>query len=272
MVCVVLMLAAGSWAGGDPDGWLVRQKKLYQLDRQGLERILAEVHRRYPDFQERLRAIALLRLGTPYKLGCLGEEKGRDPGPLFRVDQADCTVFVLTSSAMAHASTWEGARQMMVRLNYYPGPNPVRYENRIHFTEDRLQTSPYFADITARVAPPTGLRTVSLTLNRKRDGGRLLEIAWEKRITTRFLPWDLVSPQVLERLPATAGVAFVRRKNFDLGLVVAHEGMVLDRRDLVHADSIAGQVRRVKLLDYLTENRGYFDGVLFYRFVEGPGP
>lgn len=260
---LLLWLCAGV-ARAD-DAWLTGQKRAYQLDRASVDRLLGELWRRYPDFHERLRAVALLRVGTPYVLGCLGEEKGRDRDPVFRLDQADCTVHVLTSSALAHAHTWAEARGWMVRLNYYPGKDAVRYENRVHFTEDRLAVSPWFFDLTPGLLPASRLQQVTLTLNRTREGKRLLDVPWEKRMTVRYVALATVDAALLDRLPPhVAGVAFVRRGLFPKGLAIAHEGLVLDRRWLVHADSVSKAVRRVALLDYLKRNTDWFDGVIFY--------
>lgn len=261
---LVLLGAVAAYAG---DEWLERQPKLYQLsDHAATDRALQEIGRHYSTFAERMRAIALLRVGTPYRLGCLGEEKGRDTAPLFRTDVADCTVLVLTNTAMAHALNWEGARAMMQHLNYYEGGG-VSYENRIHFTCDRLLVSRYFKDVTESVAGPGQARTVTLTLNRKADGSKLLQVPFQKKVTMRYVPATAVTKDMLARLPAAAGVAFVRLKNIPKGLLVGHEGLVIDKRFLVHADSVNGHVRKVELVDYLRRNRDYFDGAIFYQIL-----
>jgi hypothetical protein len=266
---LLVLFAAPAWCA-PADGWLASAPKFYRIahDRAAVDRLLGELQTRYPDFQQRLRAVALLRVGTPYVLGCLGEEKGRDKGPVFRLDESDCTVNVLTSSALAHARTWNQARTMMDVLNYYPaakGTDPVRFENRIHFTEDRLLSSRWF-----RIVTPPGVHqeAVTLTLNRGQDGKRLIDIPWEKKVTLRWVAVARVTPAVLASLPKyVAGVAFVRKKLFPKGLAIAHEGMIVDRRWLVHADSIGKKTARVDFLDFLRKNSDWFDGVVFYEFV-----
>lgn len=259
MSMLLLLLAAPALAA---DAWIASQPKLQTLSPAAADGLLAQVARRYPSFQDRVKAIALLRVGTPYVLGCLGEEKGQDRKPIFRIDEADCTVLVLTTSAMAHGGSLAAAREWMKKLNYYPAKDPVAYANRVHFTEDRLLSSPYFRDVTARVS--SGLKSMTLVLNRKADGSKLLDIPFEKKVTVRWIPIDAVNATMLDRLPPTAGVAFVREANVKLGLVVAHEGLVLDRRDLVHADSVAKRVSRTPLLDYLKRNADWFQGVILY--------
>lgn len=263
---LVACTLAGAAPSADNDAWLSAQPRLYQIagDHTAVDRLLAQLRARYPDFQQRLRAVALLRLGTPYLLGCLGEERAPDTKPVFRLDVSDCTVHVLTCSALAHARTWNEARAWMKRLNYYPQPDPVRYENRVHFTEDRLVSSKWYkvADGPLVAATPA---SVTLTLNKGDNGKRALEIAWEKRMTVRYLPVAEVTPRVMAHLPTpVAGVAFVRKKLFPLGLAVGHEGLVIDQKWLVHANSIKKETVKVDLLAYLKKNADWFDGVIFF--------
>lgn len=265
-----LLLVASSLADAAPpangDAWLETQPKLHEIahDRAAVDRLLELLQARYPDFQQRLRAVALLRLGTPYVLGCLGEERPPDNQPVFRLDVSDCTVHVLTCSAVAHARSWNEARAWMKMLNYAPAPDPVRYENRVHFTEDRLVSSKWYkvADGPFRAAKPA---TVSLTLNVGDNGKRALDIRWEKRMTVRYLPCAEVTPRVLACLPQpVAGVAFVRKKLVPLGLAVGHEGLVIDQKWLVHADSIKKATVKVDFMTYLKKNADWFDGVIFF--------
>ena len=72
---------------------------------------LEEFQIRFPDFHQRVKAINLWRVGTPYGIYCLGEEIGIDDDPILRADTSDCTVHVLTTLAFASSSTWsEGSK------------------------------------------------------------------------------------------------------------------------------------------------------------------
>jgi Protein of unknown function (DUF1460) len=226
-------------------------------------RLLTE---RFPAYHQRLQAIVRLRAETPYMLGCLGEECPPDVDPVFRVDQVDCTVLVLTSMALAHARSWDEARDWTVRLNYRAAPDgthAICYTNREHFTEERLAHSPWFSDITAGLGCPT--QRLVVHLNRRKDGRKLLDLPFDKQVEVRYLACADVNEAVLRRLPAEiCGIAFVRRAHLDDGVAIAHEGFVDSQRWLVHADSRARQVRRLPLLSYLDQNRHWFDGVIFY--------
>lgn len=246
---------------------------LYTIkDKAKIDSILEGVHSRYSTIDERMKALALMRIGTPYSGGCLGEEKPPDDGPLFRLDVTDCTVFVLTNSAMAHQKSWSGAREMMKLINYYNPPavgnEVVNYNNRIHFTYERLHRSPYFRDISLELLPASQCGKITLTLNIKSDGSKLLQIPWEKKVTALYIPSSAINAELLSKLPVACGVGFVRKKNFKLGIVVSHEGMIVDRKYLIHANSILGRVEKIDFLNYyFTVNPGYYDGVLISRFL-----
>jgi hypothetical protein len=262
---------ARGFCDGD-DQWIARQKKLYLIkDHAGIDALLGEVNRRYPGFDERIRALALMRIDTPYRLGCLGEEKPPDKGPLFRLDEADCTVLVLTTTALAHGKTYRDARAMMKTLNYYNPPEVgdevVNYRNRLHFTEERLHKCPCYNDITEELVPEKKLARVAITLNRKSDGSRLLDIPWERKVTVCYITSPGIDSSLMKKLPPVCGVAFIRKKYFAMGLAISHEGMILDGKWLVHADSRAGKVRKVNFLDYWSGNSDYFDGIVISKIL-----
>lgn len=269
LLLLCLMAFASPAAGEDAQAWMRRQEPLHRLQEpERVDALLREVRARFPGFLASLGAIARLRLGTPYLLGCLGEERPPDAKPLFRLDVADCTVFVLTSAALAHGGSVAEAREWMKKLNYHPvgpGQDPVSYANRNHFTFDRLHSSPYFSDLTREVAPPERLKHVDVTLNVKDNGSPLLDIPWRRRVSLYYLPQEHVDRAVLDRLPEVCGVAFVREKNFKLGLDVSHEGLVLDRRQLIEASSVQKVVRSSDLIAFLRGGgKPYFDGVIFF--------
>ncbi|MFH1453307.1 MAG: N-acetylmuramoyl-L-alanine amidase-like domain-containing protein [Armatimonadota bacterium] len=257
----------------DNDEWIYKQKKLYLIKSgQELNEVLADINKRFPVFEDRLRAIALMRIGTPYLGGCLGEETAPDTEPLFRWDVSDCTVFVITCSALAHAGNLDGARKMMEVLNYYnppeAGDKAVNYNNRIHFTYDRINNNPYFKDITKDLIPEGRLSKVKLTLNRKSDTSKLINIPWEKKVEAYYIPSIKINKKFLEKLPPVCGVAFVREENFPLGIVVSHEGMLIDNKRLIHADSADKKVTDVDFMDYYFNIcKGYFDGIIIYKFL-----
>ena len=252
---------------------------LHTLAPAALDSLLGGLAARDPEFADRLRALALARVGAPYALGTLGEENAEDPDPVFRVDEADCTVLVLTTAALAHARSAVEARAWMGPLNYRRQGDafPARYDTRLHFTEDRITASPLFRDLTPVVAAPAERKTVRVVLNRDATGKELLPLGWERALDVEYIPAAALAA-VLPRVPAVAGIAFVRESNVKRGFFVAHEGFLLDGRTLLHASQEVGRVATVDVLAYLSRSadpdpakRGLprFDGVLVYAFVEG---
>jgi 2',3'-cyclic-nucleotide 2'-phosphodiesterase (5'-nucleotidase family) len=252
---------------------------LHTLDPAALDRLLADLPDRLPRFDDRLRALALARLGAPYALGTLGEANSDDPDPVFRADEADCTVLVLTTVALAHARSTEEAERWMGPANYRRQGDsyPVSYKNRLHFTSDRIKSSPLFADITAEVAEPGERKTAHVVLNRQESGKELLPLDWERELDQTYVPAKELR-SVLDNAPALCGVAFVRLSSIPRGFLVAHEGFLLDGRCLLHASSEAGRVALVDFLDYVlkprdsdgtSKGRPRFDGVIFYALREG---
>jgi len=98
------------WVDTIPDPWLLSETEF--------EFYLPQFHERFPNYYDRLKALNLWRVGTPYGLFCLGEESGKDNDPLLRADSSDCTVHVLTTLAFAESFTWQNARDAIVDIHY----------------------------------------------------------------------------------------------------------------------------------------------------------
>ena len=241
----------------------------WKMNKYQIDNALSPILMENSSFEDRVCRIAEMRIGTPYKLGPLGEDDER--GPVFTIDTTDCTVFVLTTLALANRCTYNNARYMMKYLNYYDPPltpgNLVRYGNRIHFTYDRLHSCKYFSDITTSLLPKEDLEQVNVTLNRQSDGRELLPIKWSKSVSAYYIPMKYVDEKLLQSLHSNAlGVGFVRKKNFKIGVVISHEGFILNKKYLVHADSVAQKVSKVDFVEYCQENSDYFDGVIISSF------
>lgn len=245
--------------------WLEGQKKIYQLRPEELSLFLKELQQKFPEKQERLKALAILRLGTPYQLGPLGEEKDRDKDPIFRLDVTDCTAFILTTTALLHSSTIENAREIMKFLNYYS--EKITFESRLHFTTDRNEVSSYFKDITKEAVQVDKIKQKKLILNKiKEDGKRLIDIDWEKSITLNYISYSHITREFLEELPEAVGIAFIRENDAGIGLDVAHEGFLFNGETLIHASSIQGKVIEENFLDYYFSNQNVprFEGIILF--------
>jgi len=247
--------------------WIDNQKKLYELNPGEIGSILEKIWQRFPEKEERLKALAILRLGTPYQLGCLGEESGRDKDSLFRLDVTDCTAFILTNTALLHSRDLEEAQEMMKSLNYRTDKD-ITFENRIHFTIDRNITSSYFCDITEEIAGMDKVTVINVILNKiKEDGNRLIDIDWEKEVILKYIPNKYITEDLIDKLPKSVGIAFIREEDAQIGLDVAHEGFLFDNQLFLHASSIEKKVVVINFWDYYFTEDSYtprFDGVIFF--------
>jgi len=269
--------------------WTDNQKKLYELDSREINSIFQELRERFAEEGERLKALATLRLGTPYQIGCLGEESGRDKDPLFRLDVTDCTAFILTNIALLHSKDLGEAQEMMKSLNYRTNRD-ITFENRLHFTIDRNMTSPYFRNITEEIAGTDRVIEINLVLNKiKEDGSRLIDIP-NKYITKNLidkLPKSVGIAFIRKEdarigldvahegflfdnqlfLHASVGIAFIRKEDARIGLDVAHEGFLFDNQLFLHASSIEKKVVAINFWDYYFTEDNYtprFDGIIFF--------
>ena len=89
--------------------------------------------------------------------------------------------------------------------------------------------------------------------------------------TFHFIPTRNIDQDFLRSVPDICGIAFVRHSYFDMGILIAHEGVLIDRSNLVHASSELNYTGMVDFLEYLNNNGGpRFDGVMIYKFTPAP--
>ncbi|MDZ7263330.1 MAG: DUF1460 domain-containing protein [candidate division KSB1 bacterium] len=249
------------------------QKHFQYFSRKEVNQFLETLQREGVQFEDRIRVIATARLGTPFEWQAIGEGSGIEPAPIFRIDRTNCTAFILTTMALASAQSFHQAESLMTYLNYYPlpaGQNPVSYHNRIHFTSDRLLTSPYFEIITNAIAEPTMLDTARVILNRQEDGTHFLPLDWEKEVELAYIPRTHITPALLQRLPAVCGVAVVQKELFKNGIIIGHEGILLDGKDFIHSSKYTRRVVREDFYRYTRKRKKYVltpvcDGIVLYQ-------
>ncbi len=272
---LAFMAALGGGGQNPPDAdpyvWLAQQPKPWTLTADQVTAILPQFQQYFPDFQQRLKAFVIWRLGTPYEIFKLGEEREPDTDPIIRLDVSDCTGHILTSLAFCQAKSWDQARQNMISIHYKPdatGHKRPTYESRWHYTTDRINGNPYTVDITRTLAPLSELDSVHIILNRKKDGSEFLPLHWSREMTVYYLPNDKINAALLAKLPDVCGVAFVKPGYFGQGIVVGHEGMIIDQTDLIHASQSAGKTVRVPFLDYYFPKDGaFFGGIMIFTFT-----
>lgn len=265
LILIMLVSCTGkNWVESLPKPWTLNQDEI--------SRILVQFQQHYPDFQERLKAFIIWQTGKPYELYSLGEEQEPDQDPIIRLDVSDCTVHVLTSLAFAQSESWAEAREVMIRIHYKPGPGGKiipAYSRRWHYTSDRLLNNPYTKNITEELLPQKQLETVEIVLNQKQDGTPFLDLNWEYRTVIKYIPNQMITEDLLAKLPPVCGVAFVKKAWFKLGLVIAHEGIIVDKKNIVHASSEFGQTVYSDFIKYYYRESGpLFDGIMLFTFHE----
>ncbi len=219
------------------------------------------------DVGRRVAAWAFLQVGTPYRLGPLGEEAPPDTDPVIEFKTSDCAVLNLVSAALAHAADAGGERQAMALANYRGGV--IAYASRFHFTTDRLDASPYYRDITLRVGGRACHRRPVL-LNHRADGSRWIPIDWSRERDVVYVPRALGSRFARwydqGRLPAATGVAFVQSSTLSDGLDVVHESMLWKGRTLLHASSRTGRVVTLPWGVFLDGPGRHYDGFVLFEY------
>ena len=82
----------------------------------------------------------------------------------------------------------------------------------------------------------------------------------------KFIRSEFVDDKLLEKLPPVCGIAFVKKAYVKNGILIAHEGFVIDQKTLIHASSASKKTIQEDLLDYLSgKKESKFDGVMFYK-------
>ncbi|MFH1851932.1 MAG: N-acetylmuramoyl-L-alanine amidase-like domain-containing protein [Candidatus Neomarinimicrobiota bacterium] len=250
--------------------WLATLPKPWLLSETQVSAILPEFLKKFPAFDERIKAFALWRVGTPYEIFKLGEEIAPDTDPIIRLDVSDCTGHVLTTLAFVQSRSWSEARENIIKVHYKPDPNGVKkptYKSRWHYTADRLTANPNTVDITMNLLPPEELALAEVTLNKKADGSEFLDLGWSRPIALHYIPNCKINAELLKKLPEVCGVSFVRKSYFDLGIIFGHEGMIINNKDLIHASQSAGETVILDFLDYYFPSGGaFFDGIVISRF------
>ena len=251
--------------------WIDTLPKPWSLTESEISELLPEFQKRFPKFEERLKAFAIWRIGTPYDIFKLGEEKPPDTDPIIRLDVSDCTVHVLTSLAFVQSNTWDEARKNLIEIHYKPdsaGNKIPTYQSRWHFTVDRLLSNPSTVNISADLLDSNDLETIDIKLNVKDDGNEFLDLGWSREVEISYIPNGMINETLFEKLPEVCGISFVRKKYFKNGIIIGHEGILIGQKGLIHASSTAGKTVKVDIMDYYFDEDGpIFDGVMIYKFV-----
>ena len=201
-IAVFLFFTFHCGSNDSPLLWINQIPKPWEIDENDFDKYLGEFQIRFPDFHQRVKAINLWRVGTPYGIYCLGEEIGIDDDPILRADTSDCTVHVLTTLAFANSSTWSEARNKMIQIHYKPDSlhnHLPSFQSRWHFTSDRILNHNQTVDITSTLFEPRITEQVSIELNIKDNGDEFLDLNWSSLQTITYIPSELISSIVTQK-------------------------------------------------------------------------
>ena len=195
-------------------------------------------------------------LGTRYQLGPLGEGRGPDPDPRFRLDAFDCVTFIETAMALGAGRSEDEVRRALDDIRY---GQAVELADRDHevlsqWIPRNLQKG-WIRPISRVLA---GAATVEVATvydharwARLAKRGRRLAGVPDPRLPIGRFAAEVVPPSALgavePRLPDGAVVWVVREERLDQVTRVTHGGLVVvkgGRRWVRHASSWPN-VRRV---------------------------
>jgi D-alanyl-D-alanine carboxypeptidase/D-alanyl-D-alanine-endopeptidase (penicillin-binding protein 4) len=225
---------------------LVAAPQVYELAPDAMNAYLAELHARQPDFAARLCEIAKRTLGTPYFDGPLGEGPGvkYDPDPLMDLSRVDCVTFVEQSIALAAASSYQQAFDLLQTIRYRNGH--VAFEDRNHFMiADWIPNNPFCHDVSKELKIATA--TVKRTVGRKKffdlkKAPELVRGASDPTIELTYVPSNEAA-KAQAHLPSLALILLVGKADW---LFVVHCGLFIRDESgnglLYHASSIEGKV------------------------------
>lgn len=197
-------------------------------------------------------------VGVRYRLGPLGEGRGPDPDPRFRLDAFDCVTFVETAMALGAGRSDDEVRRALDDIRY---GEAIDIADRDH--EVLSQWIPrnvgkgWVRPISRELAGDAAIEAATVYDRERwarlaRRGRRLAGVPDQRLPVGRFAT-EVVPPSALAaiepRLPDGAVVWVVREERLDQVTRVTHGGLVVvkkGRRWVRHASSTPGVMRVVE--------------------------
>ena len=235
---------------------LLKMKTLW-LDAQGVSGL-----------NKRLDHFSKMLLGTPYKLGPMGEGH-LDPvedKPLVYLDSVDCVTYLEQVVALAMSKSEKSLYRQLQRLRYKGGK--VSYLTRKHYLlDDWVGEGKY-----AKVIPMEGEVSVTRTMPKKEffKNHNVKYTGKETPVKVRYVPLEKaveMANKTYKGAMKVLGMGIVgSSENIDLthtGFVIYYPGQ---KPVLRHASSQKKQVLEVPLAEYLQTRK--VPGVTFFKFIQ----
>lgn len=261
-------------------GAVLNDKPFYEMSQKEIARTILETHKAYPRLSDRIVEISALFLGTPYRLGPLGEGAHGvfDKNPLISFKAVDCTTFVEETMALSLAQNFEQVPGILNRIRYKNGK--VSYQTRNHFpSADWIPNNiaaGFLKDITAQVAgkniktavkviskriwyaekkamdlqnltPMSAAKQVKLLENLRRLGEKMPD----QKVAVPYVPIEDL-PAVLNRIPSGTIANLVRADKPSMPVLISHQVFIVDKGGVAYVRHAAWNqfVQDVPALDY----------------------
>src|SRR3989338_5846673 len=258
-------------------------KRFFQMTEAEIAATLKDLHDHNPSLQTRIEALSELFIGTPYRLGPLGEGDGGefDREPLVGFKEADCTTLVEQVTALSLKPDLEDAIRTLQRIRYRKGK--ISYKERNHFPEidwvPNNIAAGYVKDITRDAAGDKTATARKLISKKNWYANKTLDDIQgfaqasveekQKRLerlktlgkgfkdenaSVPYAPIDII-PEILEKIPSGTIANVVREDKPDIPVLISHQVLIITKDNaqyVRHASSSGKMVEDVLLRDYLS--------------------
>ena len=233
------------------------QMKTLWLDAQGV----SGLNKRLDYFSKRL-------IGTPYKLGPMGEGHldTVEDKPLVYLDSVDCVTYLEHVVALAMAKSEKSLYRQLQRLRYKGGK--VSFLNRKHYLlDDWIGEGKY-----AKIIPMENEVSVERTMPKKEffANHKLKYAGKETPLKVRYMPLDKAIEMAKKTYKGAMKVLGVGIVGTSDKIDLTHTGFVIfnpgQKPVLRHASSQRKQVVEVPLAEYLQTRK--VPGVTFFKFIQ----
>lgn len=185
--------------------------------------------------QQRIERISSSFLGTPYKLGVLGEGSNGcvDNDPLYSFAYVDCTTFIEQVIACAISKNVSSAIDTLQKVRYNNGN--ISYMQRNHFIScDWLpnnMAAGYIADITKTIGGEH-ITSINAEINKKKwfeyqlKKASIDEKQIIKKVSIHYIPVNKIS-KIITKIPSGSFVNIVRKQHPEHQVIISHQGIAV---------------------------------------------
>ncbi len=215
---------------------------MFAIDTQRLNHTIQTTPNTY-----KLEAISAYFVGLPYGYSPLGEGRGVDSDPRFRLDRFDCTTFVETMTALSLSPNITKAKQ---RLDY------IRYDGKVGFGHRRhlpaLMWKAQLVDVGVYVDITKDIKdheTITKKPNPKLlpKDMRYLAKDLQKSYVIDYIPLHKIAKNI-EYIPSGVVVNVVREDRADKFLVITHQMLLFKTHGKIYFRH-ASNYRKPKVVD-----------------------